>query len=218
MPKGVYKHKKLKEEGIKPRSLGFRDGRLLTEIEQICRDPRIMNLAPENCRGRVYKTIWWGMKYLMKMVESHTIRREVPMFPDEETAEVRRLRERIAELETIEAGNIQTIDDLTKQLNKKNTEIARLKQVDYTVKWDDISNDEEISKILTSYNKFYSLTVPIIGNQRTLNAKELTLELFKQLWKWHRLYDVIFTHEHGEFPTYEKIEDLAEKALISKKK
>lgn len=84
MPSGVYKHKTLKEEGIRTRSLGFRDGRLLTEIEQICRDPRIMNLAPENCRGRVYKTIWWGMKYLMKMVESRTIRREVPMFPDDE--------------------------------------------------------------------------------------------------------------------------------------
>ena len=82
MPSGVYKHKTLKEEGIKPRSLGFRDGRLLNEIEQICQDPRIMNLAPENCRGRVYKTIWWGMKYLMKMVESRTIRREVPLFPD----------------------------------------------------------------------------------------------------------------------------------------
>jgi hypothetical protein len=219
MPSGVYKHKTLKEEGIRTRSLGFRDGRLLTEIEQICRDPRIMNLAPENCRGRVYKTIWWGMKYLMKMVESRTIRREVPMFPDdEETAEIRRLRERIVELETIEAGNVQTIDDLTKQLNKKNTEIARLKQVDYTVKWDDISNDEEIAKILTSYNKWYSVTDPILGKKRTLDAKEMTLELFKELWKWHRLYQVVYADEHGELPTLEKMEELADKALMPKKK
>lgn len=219
MPSGVYKHKTLKEEGIRQRSLGFRDGRLLDEIEQICKDPRIMNLAPENCRGRVYKTIWWGMRYLMKMVESRTIRREVPLFPDDgDAGEVTRLRARINELETIEAGNVQTIDDLTRQLNKKNTEIARLKQVDYTVKWDDVSDSEDVSKILNMYNKWYSVTDPILGKKKTLDAKEMTLELFKELWKWHRLYEVVYADEHGELPTIEKMEELAEKALTRKSK
>ena len=93
-----------------------------------------------------------------------------------------------------------------------------MKQVDYTVKWDDVSNSEDVSKILKSYNQWYSVTDPILGKKRTLDGKELTIELFKELWKWHRLYQVVYADEHGELPTLEKMEELADKALMPKKK
>lgn len=212
MPKGEYKHKSLAEQGIKTRSLGFRDGRLLDEIEIICKNPLIMNLAPDNCRGKVYKTIWWAMKYLLQMAEARTIRREAPLFPEmDESVEVKRLQDRVLELETLENGYSQTIDDLMKQLKAKNTEIAKLKQVDYTVKWDDVIEDSEIKDILNYYKNF---SLPSRRVQK--DGKELASDLFKELWKFNRMYEVIFTDEHSELPTVEKLEELTDKALRKK--
>lgn len=212
MPKGEYKHKSLAEQGIKTRSLGFRDGRLLDEIEIICKNPLIMNLAPDNCRGKVYKTIWWAMKYLLQMAEARTIRREASLFPEmDESVEVKRLQDRVLELETLENGYSQTIDDLMKQLKAKNTEIAKLKQVDYTVKWDDVIEDSEIKDILNYYKNF---SLPSRRVQK--DGKELASDLFKELWKFNRMYEVIFTDEHGELPTVEKLEELTDKALRKK--
>lgn len=84
------------------------------------------------------------------------------------------------------------------------------------MKWDDVTNNEEVSNILTSYNKLYGVTDPILGKKKTLDAKEMTIELFKKLWKWHCLYEVVFVDEHGEVPTIEKMEELADKALMWK--
>ena len=135
MPKGVYRRKPQKnDEDVKPRSLGFRDGRLLDEIEVICKNPLIMNLAPENCRGRVYKTIWWGMKYLMQMAEARTIRREPSLFAEDvDDVEVKKLQDRILELETIEdeenflqkrylISELKSSAGINPQLNEKNIE------------------------------------------------------------------------------------------------
>jgi uncharacterized coiled-coil protein SlyX len=207
MPKGVYKHKTAEEEGIKSRSLGFRDGRLLDEIDQICKNPLVMNLAPENCRGRVYKTVWWGMKYLMKMIESRTIRREVPLFPDDDAdaAELRRLHERITELEAIEAGNVQTIDDLTKQLNKKNTEIARLKQVNYTVNMDELSQDPEVTKIVNDHLSRQP------SKKRMLDAKEQTKEVIEELWQYCNLFEAIYVKEYGMVPGLDNLVEHVDK-------
>ena len=213
MPSGVYKHKSpTKREDIKARSLGFRDGRLLDEIEQICKNPLMMNLVPDHCKGRIYKTIWWGMKYLMKMVESRTIRREVPLFPDDaDSVEVNHLRQRITELETIEAGNIQTIDDLTKQLNKKNTEIARLKQVNYTVNWGDVVASEKVSHIINTYRLYY-------GKKKERSDGNIEAsEILEELYKYKMFYETVYACEHGEIPSLDRLEQQANELLRKKK-
>jgi len=207
MPKGVYRRKPQKnDEDVKPRSLGFRDGRLLDEIEVICKNPLIMNLAPENCRGRVYKTIWWGMKYLMQMAEARTIRREPSLFAEDvDDVEVKKLQDRILELETIEDGSAKTIDDLMKQLKAKNTEIAKLRQADYVVKLDDVAENEELSGIINDYFRREPST------KKVQDGKEKISEFIKEISEYYNLFEEIYVEDYGVVPDREILKERVEK-------
>ncbi len=69
----------------------FSDKAVKEEIQNILREPRIQNLMPAEIRGKDGKMVHWAVRHLKFLADKGKMRVEVPMFEEENSAQLRQL-------------------------------------------------------------------------------------------------------------------------------
>lgn len=85
------------ENPTKPKSIGFRDGRMKDEISRILKEPALQELMPEDVKGVEGLMTHWAVCKLKELLDKGRLETPLPMFAPE-SAETIGMREEIDRL------------------------------------------------------------------------------------------------------------------------